>query len=412
MEATIQTTDFAGRKSGKAGREVRNGIKSILLAKEIRKELKEGISLEDAVSKRIPVLDGKSVAEDVRQLQKGVRSMYDSMGQTVDADWARQRLNKALTGLDNQRRVAYLGNVIAAVTAAYPEVALDEEAAHALEKILAAEENTDEDVEFLMEMAQDVLPKFGALLQRSSVSAMMKHLHKVDHGKVESRIQSGEESVTIYAAACYVMQKCGELWEIDGKPGGNMPAFALGVAAAASVESSRLMELYCAGKMTLQTLTEKLRTLYTAAAGCAFEGIIRFLAISAYGVIGVALAVVLIEILELLGAFLFFSPILIIIGVFVIAFGLEYEAFTVKDCEDVILAAWDILKSGWDAVRNLWHKIVASFRSTEGTEEAGGETEYADQAAAESEAEQAEFEDAAEETEESQETDQQREDIF
>lgn len=409
MEAAIQTTYFADRKSDKAGCEVRNGIKSILLAREIQKELKKGISLEEAVSRRIPVLDGKTVAEDIRQLQNGVRSMYDSMGQTVDADWAKQRLNKALSGLDNRRRVVYLGNVISAVTAAYPEVILDEEAADALEEMLAAEENTEEDVAFLMEMVQDVLPKFGALLQRSSVSAMMKRLHKVDHGKVETRIQSGLDSVTVYAAACYVMQKCGELWDIDGKPGGNMPAFALGVAAAASVESSRLMELYCAGKMTLETLTEKLRSLYTAAAGYAFEGIICFLAVAGYVVVGVGLAVVLIEIMELLGAFLFFSPILIIVGVFVIAFCLEQEVFTVKDCEEVIRSAWDILKSGWDGVKNLWHKLVSSWRKQDEAKADDGET--AD-AAGESEDKQDEFEDEDEETVEDQESESPHEDNF
>lgn len=393
MDIKKNVNDVANAAQG-AAVELKSGMKGILLSREIQKELDGGAALEDIVFRRVPTLDVELLREDVRQLQAGIQSVRDTAQQTVDRGWVERRLTDALSELDNGQRAAYLRNMVAAVTAAYPGVTLDSEAAAVLAELEAVEEPTDADVRALLEITSTLLPQFGELLQRSSAKAMIGRMHELDHDKVVEQIDDGVNAVTAYAAACYVMQKCGKTVKIDGAMDERTPAFAIGAAAAGSVEASKVMELYSAGKLTMEELAGKLKSIWTAVVTYASSGVIQAMALGLYGLTALAIADTLFSIFIALGAYLYFSPVWLIVGAFLGSALLMGSTVTVKDFEDLLQGAWDVLKELWGKLVSLWRDLTSE-----------AETE----AVAEEATEAAEVEELEEEAEEDEETEDEEE---
>ncbi len=382
-----------------AATEVRNGMKSIWLFREIKKELETGAALEDVVARYVPTLEEGQILSDMNQMQMGIESLYDSARQTGNYEWIRQRLTDALSELDTRRRALYLCNLLKAVAAAYPESVTDAGTEELLKEMDAAQEYTQESVDALLDKVSALMPQIGEMFQRSCMKAMLGRMDKLDHEKIAGRLEDGKASVTAYAAACYILQKRGRsLGQIDG----NMTAYSLGAAAAAGLESSRLVELYYRGKLSAQELAGKLKNLFTAAATCVSEGLIRGLALGMCVFAVVVLAEVFFQIFVSLGAFLFFSPFWLILGCALLAAGAVGAVATVDDCEELIHRAWEQIKAFWDKIVAAWPGKDASAEAEDAPEwDSEAETEE-DEEEAESEEEESESEDAEDEETESE----------
>lgn len=374
-----------------AATEVRNGMKSIWLFREIKKELETGAALEDVVARYVPTLEEGQILSDMNQMQMGIESLYDSARHTGNYEWIRQRLTDALSELDTRRRALYLCSLLKAVAAAYPDTAADAGTEELLKEMDAAQEYTQESVDVLLDKVSGLMPQIGEMFQRSCMKVMLGRMDKLDHEKIAGRLEDGKTSVTAYAAACYILQKRGRaVGQIDE----NMTAYALGAAAAASLESSRLVELYYRGKLSAQELAGKLKNLFTAAAACVSEGLIRGLALGMCVFAVVVLAEVFFGIFVSLGALLYFSPVWIILGCALLAAGAVGAVAMVDDCEELIHRAWEQIKE-------FWHEIVAAWPG----KDARTEAEDAPDWDSEAESEDGEEEEAGEESEEEEEKD-------
>lgn len=352
-----------------AAAELREGMKGVWLAKKIKDELDGGADLEDIVLRYVPVLDAATVYSDMDQLRMGIQSMQDAARQTVNSGWVKEQLADALCEMETQRRAVYLQNLIKGVGAAYPDSLQNEGTAETLERLEEACEYTEEDVSALLDIAGTVLPQIGELLQRSCVKAMLGRMGKLDHDKVAAVMDSDKVTVTAYAASCYIMQKRGRSVKAEGQIDKNTPAFAVGAAAAASVESSRLVELYNVGKLTKEDLTDGLSNIFTAVVTFVGKSLLRLLALGIYVVAVVALAEVFFHVFISLGAFLYFSLFWVVVGSALLAAGILGSIATVEDCEELIQKAWELLKSLWGKIVSLWHKAIGEDTAENSAEE-------------------------------------------
>lgn len=372
MEIKKELSQMTGKAAG-AAIEVQHGMEAAWLARSIKQELDTGISMEAVITGRLPTMDTALVQEDVSQLMQGIQSLRESTRQTVNVEWVRQHLNDALCNLDTEKRVAYLRNLIEAIVTAYPACAMENEAEADFQKISDAENHTDADVTTLLDILTPLLPQMGELLQRSTVKAMLQRMDQIDHAKVAQKIDSSENAVAAYAAACYIMQKRGKQIKVKGQTASNIPAFTIGAATAASVESSKVVELYQAGKLTLEETTEKVNHFFTAVVTYACESVFHALALGLYVVTTGTVAYWIVELFVFLGAFMYFSPVMLCVAATLLAVGLTSLAISVKDCEDLIHLAWDLLRGIWDKIASLWHETVQP--DNEGIAEAQEEVE-------------------------------------
>lgn len=401
MEIKKDLNQLAGKVTG-AAVEVQHGMQAVWLARGIKRELDAGATIEGVLSGRLPTLDPELVRGDAAQLTQGIQSLQESTRQTLNMEQVRQRLADALCDLNAGQRVLYLHNTIEAIATAYPDCAPDSETMASLQTIADAEQHTDADVSALLDVLAPLLPQLGELLQRSTVKAMLQRMDKIDHAQVAQKISTSENAVAAYAAACYIMQKRGKQVGADGQSDRNIPAFSIGAAAAASVESSKVVELYQAGKLTLEAAVEKVCNFFTAVVSYACESVIHAMALSLYTVTSAGIACWLTDLFLFLGAFLYFSPITLCVAATLLAVGITSLTISVKDCEDLICLAWDLLQSVWDKIASLWHKTAAQTEA-EDAAEVQEETETADESEVEDEDEDEEEEDEDNEEDENQE---------
>ena len=275
-------TDNMSKKAGDAAVNIRRSVKCYALAADIRKELDGGADLKNILQERVQCLDEAAAEADAERLVDGIRSFNTAKEVEVDTEWVRRQLNSALSSLDNKERVLYLSNVIFAVTAAFPNVKVDEETRDRINSMAAAEENSDEDVSDLTGVVNDVLPEVGTLLQKATTGSVTKRLHKVNSEQLLEIIGAGENFVTAYAAARYVQVRTG----VYGFDHSDASAFTVGAASASGVESSKLVHMYFSGKITLEVLAERLRSIYTAAATVISAHAVRLMSRTAFAALG------------------------------------------------------------------------------------------------------------------------------
>lgn len=339
--------------------EVQHGMQTIWLARSIKQDLDNGTTLEAAISSRLPALDAALLQEDTAQLERGIQSLRESTGHAVNVEWVRQQLTDALCDLDTEKRVMYLHNQIEAISTAYPACAPSDREAAELARIAQAESHTDDDVHTMLDILSPLLPRLGELLQRGTVKAMLRRADKVDHAKVAQKIDSGEHAVAAYAAACYIMQKRGAQIKLDGNTDMNLSAFTIGASAAASVESSKVVEMYQAGKLTLEAAASEVGQFFTAAVTYACQSMLHAMALGLYVATTWGIAYWIVNLFAALGAFLYFSPVMLCVAATLLAVGVTSLTISIKDCEDLIRLAWDLLREVWDKITSVWHRITA-----------------------------------------------------
>lgn len=356
-------TELTGTVGSKAA-EVRNGMKGIWLAREIKKEMDDGAAMEEVILRRVPLLDSAYVKEEAERIRMGIQAQRDTDSHSVDLRWVRYRLTDALSELNTQQRVVYLGNLLTAAARVYPSC-LQEDQVKELERICNAEEGTNEDVSTLLGIAESCYIQIGELMQRSSVKAMQIYIDKLDHTRIAEYIDSSENAVEAYAAACYILQKSGKPVRMEGELDENMPAFAIGAAAEASVESSWLTELYHAGKITMEELSGKLKNIFTSLVTYVSESVIHALASGLYLLTALEVTRLFIKLFLFLGAEMYFAPFWIIVGAAVLANVLVGVSVSVEDYEDLLNWAWELLQSAWDKISSLWRRDIVVEEAAE-----------------------------------------------
>lgn len=351
-----QTMDFEKpeQETGNSTKDISGTMKTLKLARKIYKELEAGKSMEEVISERLPKKDVRAIQRDSKLLDEGVTSVYQAKNEEIDETWLEQRLNASMVDLTEKERVRYLGNLIHAVKTAYPDIQLDADGLDEMYALCEAEECTKEDVSMVLGLAEEALEGHAGLLKRQSVAAMNKRLYQLDHKTIEQQINSSEDRARAYAAACYIQQQCGEQMNVDGQDISGFPARLLGVAAATSIESSKLMEWYSVGKINLHVLQEKLKQLFLSAFTFVYEHVAKGGAYILQGLTACAIFAVLLPIMSYL---LFFSPILIVLGTAALTYYAAAKFVTTSDFEHMIDAVLRFAKSLWKKCKGQWDKL-------------------------------------------------------
>lgn len=372
--------------------DIRSSVKTLNLSHSIYAQLKEGMALENILTGYLPNMERKTLEDTAQCLSDGVQSVYTSMGEEVDGKWVKQHLNKRMVDLNDKERVTFLGNLITAVRTAYPDIQMDDSAVRTMNMICSAEDNTEADVAVMLDLTGTMISEHAGLLRRQSVAAMEKRLHKLDHETVASQVSSGLDSAIAYAAACYITQQCGELTTVNKQDASNMPPYLIGVAAAAGIESSKLMELYSTGKIAMAALQSDLEKLFTSALAFVCDHVILTIAVGMQVVLAVNLFDML---LPLMTELLYFSPVLIVLATASISIFASTQLITTRDFVDVINLVWNLAKSLWN---KLFGNQESEIQSVPAIVDASV-TAVEDENAEEDEDEDAEEEDEAEQEE-------------
>lgn len=325
--------------------DIRSNAKTLMLSHSIREELRDGMALEKVLAGYLPNMERKTLENAAQCLSDGVQSVYTSMEEEVDAKWVKQHLNKRMVNLKNKERVTYLGNLITAVRTAYPDIQMDASAVRTVNTLCNAEDNTDADVSAMLDLTGTIIWEHAGMIRRQSVAAMEKRLHKLDHETIISQVSSGMDSAIAYAAACYIAQQCGDLTKINKQDASDMPPYLIGVAAASGIESSKLMELYSTGKITMAALQSDLEKLFTSALVFVCDHVVLTIAIGMQIVLSINLFNML---LPLMAEWLFFSPVLIVLATAGISVFVSTQLVTTRDFVDVINMVWNLAKSLWN----------------------------------------------------------------
>lgn len=378
--------------------DIRGGVETMVLSKNIKKEMEEGASLAEILHKHLPTVDLEVIQEDAASLEKGVGKVYKAKDEEVDASWVKSHLNDRMADMDEKERVTFLSNLITAERAMHPDIELEEEALELMESLKTAEACTAEDVDVLVNLANSVLKEHAGMLTQISWKAMEKRMHKLDHELIEENIGFGEEVSIAYAAACYIQQQCGKAVKMNKEDKTDLPTELLGSAAAASVESSYLMQQYCRGRITKKVFFDKLERLYTA--------VLTFVCEHKIGVAvqAVLTVVVFVALFSLISEILYISPILRILGAAVISVWITTQGITTKDIEDALNAVWDAATNIWENIKSAYKKTIAGFKGNADAdvEEDIVDTEFAEDATEET----AEFDFESENEEENEEEDE------
>lgn len=311
--------------------------------------------MEEIITEHLPGMGEQEIQRAAEFLADGVKSVYDDINEQVDNEWVKKRLNKDMLNLSNKERVIFLSNLIAAERAAYPDMTLGDDVLARIKDLREAEDNTASDVDELLAFAGSALKYHAGLLKRQSVIAMEKRLYELDHETVESEILAGMENSLAYAGACYIMQQCGELVVVNGEDASEMHPQMLGTAAAVSVESSKLMELYSAGKISMKVLQQKIESMLTAALTFVCSHAVTVLAVATQSAAGFGL---FIGLLSLMTDWLYLHPVLVILSASAVSIFSVTKLVTTKDIENVYLGIWETAKVLWAVCRGLWDKLT------------------------------------------------------
>ena len=230
-----------------------SSIETMNLTRKIARELKNGSDPESVVRERLPGTDPKVIHEELQMLVKGVEGTYQSLNRATDGEWFERHLNSKLGKLSNDRRFAYLKNLISL----FPQGTLDEET---LSRIQNMDINniSNDDVTFMLNATRECNKTNASIIARSAVRALDNNLNSVTAEFAQELSESGVHTATAYAAACYVLNRSGKSPWSSGDNVANEDPYTIGAVAAANVEKSKLISAYYHLKITKEKLVNLL----------------------------------------------------------------------------------------------------------------------------------------------------------
>lgn len=344
MERTMKHTEKVGQV------DILSAARTMYLTKTLQNDMKKGVALEDALRTRLPAMDRDKLHADSVQLQNGVDSLYASQAALVDESWIEQQLDIKMDDINLEHRAKYLLNVLSLQTT----VNVCEADRIRLNELREAKTYTEEDVAFLLKTSKACLYEDAGVLSRSAVGAMMKaDMAHMTPDMVQELAEAGKDTAIAYAAACYILHQKGESSLGLGNQE-NYSAYDMGLMAASNIETSHAMSLYYIGRITLDTLSVRVREIFTAAWTLFKANIAHVIASGLQFGAGlymfISLTVFFIDSLML-------GPTVAIVGAAAVSVLTVTKLFNIKDFEDLVNGVIIIFSVACSAVFNLFHSI-------------------------------------------------------
>lgn len=315
-------------------------LKKVALANKFHKEL-ETKSMAQILAEQLPASDAEQLRKDAKAMEDAVEQMYTDMDAEVTNAWIESRLNSTLEGHSTNDQGKWLVNLLRCAISANSEVLDGNARWHELQE---AESFQEADVTDLMNLVTESIADSAGFMARQEFLAMENILDKLPQEMTDAQMNSGRVYAKAYAMAMYITHK---------RSGSTEPITAaqIGLMAANSVESSRLLAQYHFGKIRLEDLMAKLKNLAKKALAVAGEILLELVAMG----LGIAMAYLAMDALfSILIAVGIAESLSLIISVVVVV-ALVYTNYSP---EETVAFVEDV----WNGVKQLVQGIIRFFR--------------------------------------------------
>lgn len=330
-------------------------LKTVALANKLHKEL-ESKSLSQVLQDYLPVSDAEELQEAALQMETTISDMYASLSETVTDAEVEARLNKALGGHSTEEQGTYLVNLLHCFAAANVVAFPDSQRWQALQD---QEEFTKEDVKELLELAVNTIRSNAGILARQEFKAMEGALGHLSETTVTMQMNSGSSYARAYAAAMYITRRQSDEDTDDQE----LEAAVLGLSAAQSVESSRLLAEYHYGRLCLDELMPRLEALAKTMFAIASKILLQGSALVLRGTGSFLAARGMIKILMYLGI----ANSMLLLTAFVAMGACCFFSYTQEEAVQNVLQIWE-------GVKSMVHKIIDWFRGDDPSGSGSGAT--------------------------------------
>lgn len=361
MEATAKFVQFTEGLPKEMHADISGAARTMYMAHLIMQDKKAGKNSLEILTDRLPATAKECLEDADMQIRKAIEDFYQQKDQSLDEKDLEKYINKKMKDMEPEKRVPFLLNMLAMA----PQELMSEEDLKKVAQLRNAGCPEPADVDYLTALTLEMLSGTAGVLTRTTVRAMDKNLDLLKSETVSQFMDMGEEMAEAYALASYVELRSGEKpWGKDSERLTGMP-YEIGLAAAASIETSKLMALYANGKVRKEVMEQKLQNLYSAAIRLISERMMDILA-------GLAVAAMFIAsnwwVAFLLYNVLGLTPWIAIIGALVAGYLLTFEGFTWRDYKDFVQGCWDAVQVIWSGISSLWDKLFGEKKQTEQTE--------------------------------------------
>lgn len=326
-------------------------VKQLALANQLQKELTDK-PLEQVLTAHLPASDAAQLKTAAENIHRGVEESYSGLDAKVTDGWKEAHLNSALDGRSCSEKGKYLVKLLDCAAAVNPG-----EEDPRLAQLREADSYEEQDVAELKDMVTQRINNSAGFLARQEFLVMEQALERLPAATVEAQMNSGPAYAEAYAAAMYVTGKQSDAAQ-------EVSPYQMGLLAANSVESSRLLALYHYGKLRLEDLMSKLRELAERMLTLASKVMLQALALGARVGLGYLAADFVFDILTAMAITNTGVLLLIPIGFAVMAFLGYPQEEAVED-----------LTAIWNGIKSFVGKIVAFFKGETAPESPAAEVE-------------------------------------
>ena len=361
-------------------RDIRENVKLVRETARIKSWLEKRESLEDYLIQKLPLLSEAEIKDAVSDMKKGVDRQYSSQDQNLSTQEVKEILTVGLQNLNDHNRAQYLLKLLEGLTHANPALSLTDEDSARVEELSDAQEFSQEDIRYLLDLTVERLEQNSSFLGTQAFAAMKLSLQAMSERDIEIMVDTGKNVALAQAAACFLLQQSAGIPKLAGQDISTLSAYELGILSAATVESSKVMALYCAGKVHIDVCKYKLQQLYLKALTFISEHIVSILAFAIRFLFMIAILPMVFYLLHIL---LFAYPTLNLLTAVALSCYLTDEAITQDDAEDLIVFLAEKLNDLWQTVKDFWQRVTHPMTedelhtevSEEESEEAGEEEE-------------------------------------
>lgn len=326
-------------------------LKQLALANQLHKELTDK-SVEQVLTAHLPASDPAQLKTAAEDIHRGVEETYSGLDTKVTEGWKEAHLNSALDGLSCNEKGKYLVKLLDCAAA----VKSGEEDPR-LAQLREADSYQEQDVAELMDMVAQRIDSDAGFLARQEFLVMEQALEQLPTATVEAQMNSGPAYAEAYAAAMYITGKQSDAPQ-------EASAYQIGLLAANSVESSRLLALYHYGKLRLEDLMFRLREMAERLLTLASKVMLQALALGIRGAFAYFAGDFLYGILTAMAVTNTAMLLLIPIGFAVMAFLSYPQEEAIED-----------LTAIWNGIKSFVGKIVAFFKGETAPEPSTAEVE-------------------------------------
>lgn len=336
-------------------RDIRKNAKLMQETARIKSWIEKGGPLEEYLIKKLPLLSESEIKDAVSSMREGVERQYSSQNQSLSLEEVKKILTAGLEDLNDHDRAQYLLRLLDGWMHANPLLKLADEDLARVEELSDAQEFSQEDVRYLLDLTVKRLEEESSLLVTQAFAAMKLSLQAMSKQGVEIMVDTGKNVALAQAAACFLLQQSDGIPRLAGQDISTLSAYELGVLSAVTVESSKVMALYAAGKVHIDVCKYKLQQLYLKALTYISEHLITILAAGVRLLIVMAIMPTVFSVLEFL---LYAYPLLNLLAAVALSCYLVDAAVTQDDAEDFLVFLAEKLDGWWQSVKEFWRLVI------------------------------------------------------